>query len=108
MERQYSNAIFTNFQQELRGNENNDETKFVKLRYVVKAQHVRVRPTSFYKHKCMRIELYGCSANGEWVINFEVIYFSKHKNSSKSNVLANPLEILVSWKADSSFVNLED
>ena len=51
MERQYSNAIFTNFQQELRGNENNDETKFVKLRYVIKAQHVRVRPTFFYKHK---------------------------------------------------------
>lgn len=77
---QYSNAIFTNFQQELRGNENNDETKFVKLRYVIKAQHVRVRPTFFYKHKCMRIELYGCSANGEWVIILKLFTFQNtHK-----------------------------
>ncbi|XP_022785986.1 uncharacterized protein LOC111326285 [Stylophora pistillata] len=59
---------------QFRGNENNDETKFIKLRYVIKAQHVRVRPKSFYRHKCMRFELYGCSGNeldGDRSLGFE-------------------------------------
>lgn len=53
--------------QQLYGNEANDETKYVKLGHLIRARYVRVRPSNYYKHMCMRIELYGCSSSGEWV-----------------------------------------
>ena len=53
--------------QQLRGNEGNDETKYVKLGHIFRARHVRVRPNSYYKQMCMRIELYGCLSSGEFM-----------------------------------------
>ena len=57
--------VFFCILQQLRGNEENDETKYVKLGHIIRARHVRVRPNSYYKQMCMRIELYGCLSSGE-------------------------------------------
>ena len=59
--------VFFCILQQLRGNEGNDETKYVKLGNIIRARHVRVRPNSYYKQMCMRIELYGCLSSGEFM-----------------------------------------
>ncbi|KAJ7379101.1 hypothetical protein OS493_018900 [Desmophyllum pertusum] len=64
---------------QVRGNEDDDTTKYVKLGYVIRARHVRVRPLSWMENMCMRIELYGCTARGLNTIGFEA---GKIANSS--------------------------
>jgi len=49
---------------QVRGNEANDKAIFIKLGYVIRARHVRIRPISYTGNKCLRIELYGCPASG--------------------------------------------
>ena len=63
-----NHCIFWNISiQNIRANYDSDETAFFKLAFIIRARHVRIRPTQYIKNKCMKMELYGCPSTGKFL-----------------------------------------